>query len=72
MLTVAATSAADWLTGVVGWSAGAGWAVRGVGLVVATGGCPVLISEAQLEGKRAAAGEALIQQLGAAVGERLG
>ncbi len=46
--------------------------VRGVGLVVATGGCPVLISEAQLEGKRAAAGEALIQQLGAAVGERLG
>lgn len=46
--------------------------VRGVGLVVATGGCPLLISEAQLEGKRAATGEALIQQLGAQVGDQLG
>jgi methionyl-tRNA formyltransferase len=46
--------------------------VRGVGLVVATGGCPILIREAQLEGKRAATGEALIQQLGAQVGDRLG
>ncbi len=45
---------------------------HGVGLVVATGGCPVLIREAQLEGKRAATGEALIQQLGAQVGDLLG
>jgi methionyl-tRNA formyltransferase len=42
------------------------------GLVIATGGCPVLVREGQLEGKRAAAGAQLIQQLGAAVGQRLG
>ncbi len=42
------------------------------GLVVATGGCPVLLSEGQLEGKRPAAGGQLIQQLGATPGQRLG
>jgi methionyl-tRNA formyltransferase len=39
-------------------------AVKGVGLVFATGGCPLLLREAQLEGKAAARGTALIQQLG--------
>lgn len=34
VLTTAATSAADWLLGVVGWSGGTGWAVRAAGLVV--------------------------------------
>jgi methionyl-tRNA formyltransferase len=43
-----------------------------LGLVVATGGCPVLLREAQLEGKRASSGQALLQQLGAQAGDRLG
>jgi methionyl-tRNA formyltransferase len=43
-----------------------------LGLVVASGGCPVLVRQAQLEGKRASAGQALIQQLGARPGDRLG
>ena len=43
-----------------------------VGLVVASGGCPLLLREAQLEGKRASAGPVLIQQLGARAGDRLG
>jgi methionyl-tRNA formyltransferase len=43
-----------------------------LGLVVATGGCPVLVREAQLEGKRASSGQALLQQLGAKAGDRLG
>ncbi|CAK6695082.1 methionyl-tRNA formyltransferase [Synechococcus sp. BA-124 BA4] len=47
-------------------------AAEGVGLVVATGGCPLLLREAQLEGKRAMSGDALMQQLGARAGERLG
>jgi methionyl-tRNA formyltransferase len=42
------------------------------GLVIATGGCPVLLREAQLEGKKPAAGGQLIQQLGCVVGDRLG
>jgi len=37
--------------------------VRGVGLVLATGGCPLLLRRAQLEGKAAVEGEALRQQL---------
>lgn len=41
----------------------------GVGLVLATGGCPLLLRRAQLEGKGASEGQALIQQLGAAVGD---
>ena len=43
-----------------------------LGLVVATGGCPVLVREAQLEGKRASSGQALLQQLGTQAGDRLG
>jgi methionyl-tRNA formyltransferase len=45
--------------------------VKEVGLVVATAGCPLLIRAAQLEGKAAAEGGRLLQQLGAQVGERL-
>jgi methionyl-tRNA formyltransferase len=37
--------------------------VNGVGLVLATGGCPLLLRRAQLEGKGAVEGEALRQQL---------
>jgi len=45
---------------------------EGVGAVVATGGCPVLIRKAQLEGKTAVAGSALLQQLNLRVGDKLG
>jgi len=38
-------------------------AVKGVGLVIATSGCPLLLRRAQLEGKRPSSGDALIQQL---------
>ncbi len=44
----------------------------GLGLVVASGGCPLLIRRAQLEGKAACEGQSLIQQLGATPGQRLG
>ncbi len=37
--------------------------VRDVGLVIATSGCPLLLRAAQLEGKAASNGNALIQQL---------
>ena len=37
--------------------------VRDVGLVIATSGCPLLLRGAQLEGKAASNGNALIQQL---------
>jgi methionyl-tRNA formyltransferase len=43
-----------------------------LGLVVASGGCPLLIRRAQLEGKAACEGQSLIQQLGATPGQRLG
>ncbi len=43
-----------------------------VGLVVASGGCPLLVREAQLEGKASARGQSLIQQLAARPGDRLG
>jgi methionyl-tRNA formyltransferase len=46
--------------------------VANTGLVVATGGCPLLLREAQLEGKGAASGGPLLQQLQASPGERLG
>ncbi|MFZ0408832.1 MAG: methionyl-tRNA formyltransferase [Cyanobium sp.] len=46
--------------------------IEGVGLVVATGGCPLLIRSAKLEGRAAAAGTSLIQQCAAAIGDRLG
>ena len=44
----------------------------GVGLVVATGGCPLLVREAQLAGKRSASGQALLQQLAVRAGDQLG
>ena len=44
----------------------------GLGLVVATGGCPLLLRRAQLAGKAAADGQALIQQLGSQPGDALG
>jgi len=46
--------------------------VPALGLVVATGGCPVLVREAQLEGKTAATGTTFLQQLQAKPGSRLG
>ena len=39
--------------------------VRGVGLVIATSGCPLLLRSAQLEGKGPTSGDGLIQQLNA-------
>ena len=45
---------------------------EGVGAVVATGGCPVLIRKAQLEGKAAVEGSSLLQQLNLRVGGSLG
>ncbi len=44
----------------------------GVGLVVATGGCPLLLREGQLEGRRPVSGTELLQQLGCSAGDRLG
>ncbi|MCT0210055.1 MAG: methionyl-tRNA formyltransferase [Cyanobium sp.] len=44
----------------------------GVGLVLGTGGCPLLLRSAQLEGKQAASGQPLLQQLGLQAGDRLG
>jgi methionyl-tRNA formyltransferase len=46
--------------------------IPGVGLVVASGGCPLLLREAQLEGKAAANGNQLLQQLQASPGDRIG
>lgn len=46
--------------------------VKELGLVLATGGCPVLLRSAQLEGKGVLSGQALLQQLGAERGDRLG
>jgi methionyl-tRNA formyltransferase len=46
--------------------------VAGVGLVVASSGCPLLLRAAQLEGKAAASGTQLLQQLQAEAGDRLG
>jgi len=42
---------------------------EGVGAVVATGGCPVLVRQVQLEGKRPVEGTPLIQQLALQAGE---
>ncbi|MFO8239282.1 MAG: methionyl-tRNA formyltransferase [Prochlorococcaceae cyanobacterium] len=44
----------------------------GVGAVLATGGCPVLLREGQLAGRAASAGRTLLQQLGLRPGDRLG
>jgi methionyl-tRNA formyltransferase len=46
--------------------------VEGMGVVVATGEGPLLVREAQLEGKRPSEGTALIQQLRGKVGDRFG
>ena len=46
--------------------------VPGIGLVVATDGCPLLVRKAQLEGKSPAEGTALLQQLQAKPGDHLG
>ena len=46
--------------------------VPALGLVIASNGCPLLLREAQLEGKAAAAGTQLLQQLQAEPGDRLG
>ena len=45
---------------------------EGVGVVLASGGCPLLLREAQLEGRRPAAGAALLQQLQLQKGDQLG
>jgi methionyl-tRNA formyltransferase len=44
----------------------------GLGLVVATGGCPLLLRSAQLEGRSACSGQALLQQLQANPGDQFG
>ena len=46
--------------------------VKELGLVVASAGCPLLLRTAQLEGKGVVSGQALLQQLGAQLGDRLG
>ena len=47
-------------------------AVQHLGLVVSTAGCPLLIREAQLEGKARSSGQTLVQQLKAIEGSQLG
>jgi methionyl-tRNA formyltransferase len=47
-------------------------AESGVGLVVASGGGPLLVREGRLEGRGSVSGTALIQQWGGAIGDRLG
>ncbi|MEX1317350.1 MAG: methionyl-tRNA formyltransferase [Synechococcaceae cyanobacterium] len=44
----------------------------GVGAVLATDGCPLLLREGQLAGRAACAGQALLQQLSLRPGDRLG
>ena len=46
--------------------------VQDLGLVVSSAGCPLLIREAQLEGKGRCSGQALVQQLADAEGDCLG
>ena len=46
-------------------------AIQDLGIVVSSSGCPLLIREAQLEGKAKSRGQALVQQLQSAVGCRL-
>ena len=43
--------------------------VNNLGIVVSTSGCPVLIREAQLEGKAISSSQVLIQQLAASTGD---
>ena len=44
--------------------------INNVGIVVSTSGCPLLIREAQLEGKGRSRAQGLVQQLAASTGER--
>ena len=44
--------------------------INNVGIVVSTSGCPILIREAQLEGKGRSRAQGLVQQLAAITGER--
>ena len=46
--------------------------IQDLGLVVSSAGCPLLVREAQLEGKGRCSGQALVQQIGAAEGDLLG
>ena len=46
--------------------------VNDAGVVVSSSGCPLLIREAQLEGKSRSVGVALAQQMNARVGEQMG
>ena len=62
------------------WPRGEGGAVPGtvlalepgLGAVLATAGCPLLLREGQLAGRAASGGQALLQQLGLRPGDRLG
>jgi methionyl-tRNA formyltransferase len=45
--------------------------IPNVGIVVSTSGCPMLIREAQLEGKGRSRAQGLVQQLAASVGDLL-
>ena len=47
-------------------------AVQDLGIVVSSSGCPLLIREAQLEGKSRSRGQTLVQQMQSAVGHQLG
>ena len=44
--------------------------INNVGIVVSTSGCPILIREAQLEGKGRCRAQGLVQQLAASAGDR--
>ena len=46
--------------------------IQNLGIVVSSSGCPVLIREAQLEGKARSRGQALVQQLASAEHQRFG
>ena len=46
--------------------------IQDLGLVVSSAGCPLLVREAQMEGKGRCSGQALVQQIGAAEGDFLG
>jgi len=46
--------------------------IANVGVVVSSSGCPLLLREAQLEGKGRSEGQALIQQLSAETGMMFG
>ena len=64
-----------WAEGEAGEAAAPGTVLAsqpGLGLVVATGGCPLLVRQARLEGKGIVSGTALIQQWGGHPGDRLG